>query len=968
MKKIYLFAVALLLSPFGYGSNGILHNDDALTKRFIANNKSKPDDAVQQRLRSTVEWKSFKQQHGDWWVQFNESNQKPHRAFGTPIQLPSLSPEAAANYFLNSYAGAWIPSNVQLVSAGKFTETEKYYQPNFIQTYNGLEVLWSRATVKMTKDFRAVMFGTDVYSDIQISTTPVLSTTDAAQHSIKGISNSILSINNGGLKILPVPTGNSNNYHLVYELTVKTIGTDNIPANYYTLVDANDGTILYRKNKVEHFASEISVTGTLYPTQPYNPSQTLNLQYIKVTDPQGTNYTDVNGFINLNTAAPFTATFNLEGLWAQVFLGQNGNTITPLTATINTGTNNISLNSAYSIQEITAYYHTNIVHDFMKSKLSTFTALDFPISVKVDRTDGTCNAFYDGGINFYTTAGGCNALSQVNDVVYHEYGHGISDLYWSDHGVNFSNGGMGEGYSDVWAICITSEPTLGLGFSSSDPNTFVRDYDFANGATRKVYPQDIAGEVHADGEIIAGAWWSTALNMGSTSAMANLFTASLAGLANGPDGSEGQVYTDILIDALEADDNDADLTNGTPNSAAIVPAFAAHGITLVSNAELTHTPITNASYQTPITLNASLTNVQFAWALQGLKGGYKVNNDPNWTPLTFTDLGGYNFVGTIPAQPNGTVISYYIGIEDINGTVSNVKPAGANDVEPNLPFYVLVGFNQIFTEDFDFAAGTWIEGLAGDNATTGIWEQNIPEQTDVNGVVVQPGFQRTPGGQICYVTGAASLGAAGGNDIDNGKTTLQSPTFDLTGYTNPTFEYYRWYTNDQGATPKTDYWQVSASTDGINYSPLENTRVADHSFRQFVFRVNDLFPGATELTFRFVAEDANAGSLVEALLDDLSLYDEMSVGLNEVQDISLMTVAPNPASSNISLHMMLNKSADYTIQLVNQLGQTVYSSNEKLSSGSNTLDIPVSKIQTGLYLLKAVGPNAEKTIKVTVMH
>jgi hypothetical protein len=280
----------------------------------------------------------------------------------------------------------------------------------------------------------------------------------------------------------------------------------------------------------------------------------------------------------------------------------------------------------------------------------------------------------------------------------------------------------------------------------------------------------------------------------------------------------------------------------------------------------------------------------------------------------------------------------------------------------------LVGFNQIFTEDFDNTAGAWIEGLAGDNATTGIWEQNIPEQTDVNGTIVQPALQHTFNGLICYVTGAASLGAAGGNDVDNGKTSLQSPTFDLTGYTNPTFEYYRWYTNDQGATPKTDYWQVSASPDGINYTAIENTRVADHSFRNFVFRVNDIFPGATELTFRFVAEDANAGSLVEALLDDLSLYDEMSVGLNEVQDISLMTVAPNPASSNISLHLMLNKSADYSIQLVNQLGQTVYTSSQKLSSGSNTIDIPVSKIQTGLYLLKAIGPNAEKTIKVTVMH
>ena len=132
--------------------------------------------------------------------------------------------------------------------------------------------------------------------------------------------------------------------------------------------------------------------------------------------------------------------------------------------------------------------------------------------------------------------------------------------------------------------------------------------------------------------------------------------------------------------------------------------------------------------------------------------------------------------------------------------------------------------------------------------------------------------------------------------------------------------------------------------------------------------MNDLFPGATELTFRFVAEDANAGSLVEALLDDLTLYDEMNVGLNEIQDISLMSAAPNPASSNISVQMMLNKSADYSIQLVNLLGQTVYSSREKLSSGKNTFDVPVSKIQSGLYLLKAIGPNAEKSIKVTILH
>lgn len=73
-------------------------------------------------------------------------------------------------------------------------------------------------------------------------------------------------------------------------------------------------------------------------------------------------------------------------------------------------------------RHMTCYYHANEVHDFMKSKFPLFTAMDNPLTTRVDRTDGDCNAFYNGNsINFYTTANGCNALSLVNTVIYHEY-------------------------------------------------------------------------------------------------------------------------------------------------------------------------------------------------------------------------------------------------------------------------------------------------------------------------------------------------------------------------------------------------------------------------------------------------------------------------------------------------------------------------------------------------------------------
>ncbi|MBL7924552.1 MAG: M36 family metallopeptidase [Bacteroidia bacterium] len=972
MKKIltllYLVFMAQVLM-----AHGDLHGDhDPALKRFMNDSKTPLDQAFQQQLRSQSGWQQFLQNNSNWWVQFNETNQKPHRAFGTPISLNiNTNPAAAALYFLNNYVKDYLPGHVQLeyISA---PVSRKYIQPNFIQKYNNLEVLWSRATVKMTPDYKVVMYGLDVYDDIAISTVPSISETQAIVAATAGLPSVITGVElDPSLKILPVPSYRKNNYHLVYALKVRTSGDGQTPDEYYTLVDAKDGKVLYRQDRIVSIvSSDVTVNATVYPTHPYNPTSIVNLPYLQI-NVGGTNYnTDVNGFINFPNTSTFNGTFTLQGPWAEVYTGANGTTLQSFTAALDPGTNTISFDNNSTIRHLSAYYHTNVVHDFMKNYLSNFSGLDFPISVKVERTDGTCNAFYDGGLNFYTTAGGCYALSMVADVVYHEYGHGITNVFWDDNGLNFSNGAMGEGYSDVWAIAITGNPVLGIGFSDTDPTSSVRDYDFNNNVSRKVYPQNIVGEVHADGEIIAGAWWSTSLLLGSLPLMTDIFTESHYGLANGPDGAEGQVYTDILIDALQADDNDANLSNGTPNAGPISQAFALHGITLLSNANLNHTPVTASAANTAITLNANLSNVQFAWALSGVKGAYRINNSTSWTPFTMTNTTGTNYTTTIPGQVDGTVIAYYIGIEDVNGTLSNVQPIAANvTANPNIPYFIMVGFNKIFTDDFDNTAGSWLEGLPTDGATTGMWEQTLPEQTNVNGTTVQPNTQITPGGIVCYVTGGTAGTGAGSFDVDGGATTITSPTYDLSGYLNPAFEYFRWYTNDQGATPGTDFWQVYISGDGINYIPVENTNVSDHSWRRFVFRVNDyLSPGSTTFTVRFVAEDANDGSLIEALMDEFSLYDALTTSIDEPSGFTALNAWPNPASEVLQVSCVLKNTAAVQLNISNQLGQVVYSEQLKLNAGKNDLSIPIRELSNGIYQLNFIGQNSNKNIKFTVIH
>ena len=207
----------------------------------------------------------------------------------------------------------------------------------------------------------------------------------------------------------------------------------------------------------------------------------------------GNNYYTDN-FGNVTIPGTGNAIFNLDGLFTEV---QTNNNIPAFSSQLS-NTNVAFDNSNSTIQERTAFWAVNQIHDHLKSVFPTFTGLDYAIETNID-VQGSCNAYYDGTINFYAEGNGCNATAKIPDVVYHEYGHGINNYRY---GSGMWNGGLNEGYADIWAISLTQNPVLGFGWDLVDPTVYVRRYD----QNRKVYPQDLVGQVHADGEIIAGAF------------------------------------------------------------------------------------------------------------------------------------------------------------------------------------------------------------------------------------------------------------------------------------------------------------------------------------------------------------------------------------------------------------------------------------------------------------------------------
>ena len=993
LTTVLMFASVALIASEG----GVISNAEKNNIRYIKNIKRLPDVAYQQELRERDSWKNFMAANGTWYVSFNEENAKPHRAFGNPIPVSGMDAQSRAMNFITTKLGAFnIPVSELAYASGGTSPSFQYVHYN--QMHSGIKVLNSDVYVKLTPSGNVITFGCDVFNDIAISLSPSISASAAITAAETGLSETIVSTSvNSEMFILPIPEFKQNIYKLVYEVTIETKDATGIPARYYTLVDASNSEVLYRENKILHYdapkpapvappaaATDININATVYGFNPYVASVVKPLRNLKMVESSTTYNTDSMGYIGLSSASPTSVTFSLEGLWSKVFTG----TVTPsFTATTNPGTNTYSFDASANIRELSAYYHVNIVHDYMKTKFPALTLLDNALPTNVDLTSGTCNAFYDGSsINFYALGGGCNSMAQIGDVIYHEYGHGINDKFYTAHGGTFGNGSLGEGYADTWALGITGNPVLGIGMDDTDPTVFVRRYDI----NKKVYPQDLTGEVHANGEIICGCWWDTNLNLGNLQQMMNLYAETFYAILTGPAGAEGALYTDVLVEALTDDDlpangGDNNITNGTPNDNAIVDAFALHGITLLSNAVVTHVPVTASLAGTGIPINASVT-VTYPWALSAAKVFYKINRTGTWNNLAMTNTSGTSYTATIPSQPNGTVIGYYIALEGTTGILSAVQPVAAEQANPNIPYFILNGASLMVEEDFDLNFGAWTEGIPSDDATTGKWLIDVPVGSfftpgDATSIV-QPDYQNTPGGTICAVTGNApsATSAIGTADIDNGKTTLESPVYNLTSYTNPILTYDRWYINNppSGANPGNDVWQAEISNDGgTTWTKVERTTVSDKSWRRFAFRVKDYVTLSSTVQMRFIAQDSltsalpfpdNGQSIVEAALDNYYLYEEAVSGIHESNVVTAVTVFPNPAVNSVTVSYEMLSNEDVVIELMNNIGQVVYSQViADNSTGKHSLKIETADLSAGMYLLNIKAGKTSTNRKVAVM-
>ena len=173
----------------------------------------------------------------------------------------------------------------------------------------------------------------------------------------------------------------------------------------------------------------------------------------------------------------------------------------------------------------------------------------------------------------------------------------------------------------------------------------------------------------------------------------------------------------------------------------------------------------------------------------------------------------------------------------------------------------------VFFDDFEQAAGWTVNPARTDTATSGRWERCVPQATSSSG---PKQLGTTVSGVTALVTGCAAGTAAGANDVDGGRTSVQSSAISLPadGSLQLSFHYYLAHaTNSTSA----DYLRVSV-VGATKVVVLQELGAANNDDAAWATASYDLSAFAGQSVRLLIeANDSATASLVEAAVDDVKI-------------------------------------------------------------------------------------------------
>jgi len=654
---------------------------------------------------------------------------------------------------------------------------------------------------------------------------------------------------------------------LEFEGSVGQIG-DDVYEKWHIVADAATGAVLWHQSRI----SDVNVTGSVkamatpgYKADICATEVVTAMPYARATIGATVAYADVNGNFSITNAGSSAVTVGSEmrGRWFRVYNAAAGN-VNPSIMSMSVtppGPANFVHNPANSDaakrSAANAYIGANIVRDYALSHDPAFPSIanqtEWAININVS---GSCNAFYNGSsINFYAAGGGCPSTA-FGSVVYHEYGH---------HMVNVAGSGQGqygEGYGDLCGVIIGDDPVLGHGFQNNCNN------GIRTASNNLQYPCTDA--IHTCGQLLSGCFWSTR-NQLVVSNPSDYLTLLGQWAVNSVQLHTGDLITpQVTIDVLTLDDNDADISNGTPHYQQIQTGFSAHNMAGPIVNALTFTypsgrpSVLIPSGGTTITVVATpnLTNT-----LNTTSGKLFVDpeSDGSFISIPMTYQGSNTFQGTFPAVACNTSARYYIEAKTGSGTTMRDP---LNAPTSYYTAFSALAVQTVWSDDAETNPG-WVPSrivLGGGNGPVyqvGDWSREAP--TGAHQGEATADFDPSPNGKA-WTTGqnAASL-----PDVDPVfDVVLTSPTLDGT-VGNAVFSYARWFYTALGSEDDSLTVQVS-NNNGGSWVTMETVTTGSGGWSTALHRLGEHVALTSQMKVRFIVADGGSDTTVEAALDAFS--------------------------------------------------------------------------------------------------
>ncbi len=767
---------------------------------------------------------------GRSWIAWDDTTALPHRivlegAAAPGVMASSAAAESMARGILARHLGMFAPG-ATLADFVLVTNdlSGGIRSVGFAQHHHAVPVYGGQISFRFKND-RLVAIANDALPNIAVRS-GTLDAAKASSRALAWIRSDIAGKHHDvgaadPVVVMPLVIDGALEYREVARVPV---AVDSPPSRWSVFVDTATGEPVARRQDLL-----FSIAGVVYRVPPRSPLDVradYGAAFVDVDVDGVALVTDAAGVFDFATApgqalnspiGPFVAITNAPGeLAAQAFVASPGS------GTVWDGAADELVDA-----QLTAFVHTSVVKAYVRGIAPGLSWLDEQIPVTVNIED-SCNAFSDGNsINFYQSSEFCENTGLLADVVYHEFGHSVHHQSLLD-GVGFFDVALSEGTSDYLSMTIVNDAGVARGFFYDQSP--LRDNDPVGFEYR--WPDD-SGEVHDEGQIIAGALWDLRKLMIAKYGAAGIYATDRIWYES---TRRAVNIPSMYVEALVVDDDDGNLANGTPNVCEINAAYGPHG--LFTAGEASESVLATVLPEgVSVELEVALPNFPECPVGAAPTLSWRLRGGADTTELAMTATGA-GWSALIPAQPVGAVVQYQVHVNYDNGTVRSLPD---NFVDPWYELFIGEVVPLYCTNFTDGAAG-W--QLVGD------WDVAAP--------------QGTPGNRDPSTSWDAD-GVVMGNTLSLdglyqpfSDAVATSPAVATLGFTNVRLQYRRWLSTEDGFFDQAEIFADDVPLWGQYASEVEELATEHHVDREWRFHDVDLSSqaadGTVAVTFSLAAD------------------------------------------------------------------------------------------------------------------